>query len=125
MRDITAALLVRLVARLGSDTAPLVKATSIIEHCNLNGIDLQGSSNAKYGLFWDADLEEGAGDHRLQKFKKDRTRQARNAWCLTTGFGIGRVWAAQHGWLLVPWSRKNANWLWQAAGPALSTARFA
>jgi hypothetical protein len=124
MAIITHDLLVEIVTQLATPSIPLVEAATIISYCSHNGIDLQGTGSANYAAFWDADLAEGAGEHRLQKFKRGKTRQARNAWCQFSDLTAGRVWASQNGWLLVPWNRTEQNWMFEFTGPADTTSPY-
>ncbi|MCW5808638.1 MAG: hypothetical protein KIT31_40180 [Deltaproteobacteria bacterium] len=121
---ITDDLLVEIVTELATPSQPLVEATAIIAYCEAHGIDIQGDGNAKYAAFWSADLDEAKGEHRLQKFKRGKTAQARNAWCLTSGLIQARSWAANNGWLLVPWSNKEENWMFNFSGPSGTTSPY-
>ena len=122
MPMLTYDLLVNIVTKLAATRDPLVEAKAIIRHCQAHGIDIQGGDKAKYAAFWSADLDEAKGAHRLQKFKRSATPQARNAWCLTSGLAGARVWATANGWLLVPWSTAEQNWKFKLAGPSATTA---
>jgi len=84
MTLLTNHLLVDIVTKLATTRQPLVEAKEIVAYCDRHRIDVQGDRNAKYAAFWAADLEEGAGGHRLQKFKRSPTAQGRNAWCLSS-----------------------------------------
>lgn len=121
---ITHDVLVEVVTQLATPSIPLVEAADIIAYCNANAIDIQGTGSRKYGDFWDADVAEGAGSHRLQKFKRSATQQARNAWCLSSNLVAARQWASQNGWLLVPWNRTEQNWMFELAGPAATTGPY-
>lgn len=122
MLPLTSDLLVEIVTKLATTRQPLVEAKEIIAYCDRHKIDIQGDAGANYAAFWAADLSEGAGDHRLQKFKRSPTAQGRNAWCLSSTLAPGRVWAASNGWLLVPWSNVEKNWKFEFAGPAATTS---
>jgi hypothetical protein len=124
MPVLTDHLLVEIVTKLATPTQPLVEATTIIAYCEANGIDIQGGGNARYAAFWSADLAEANGEHRLQKFKRSATAQARNAWCLTSNLPEARRWAARNSWLLVPWSRVDANWMFKFSGPSATTSPY-
>jgi hypothetical protein len=124
MPVLTDQLLVEIVSKLATPTRPLVEATAILAYCEAHAIDAQGSGNAKYAAFWSADLDEANGEHRLQKFKRSATAQARNAWCLTDNLPEARLWAARNGWLLVPWSRVEANWMFNSSGPSETTSPY-
>lgn len=117
-------LLVAIVTKLATPSQPLVEATTIIAYCEQNAIDIQGGGTAKYAAFWSADLGEAKGDHRLQKFKRSPTAQARNAWSLTSNLDQARSWAASNGWLLVPWSTAEENWMFKFSGPSATTSPF-
>jgi hypothetical protein len=121
METITCELLVQIVSHLATTSVPLVEAAAIIAYCNANQIDLQGAGHANYAAFWESDLAEAVGAHRLQKFKRSTTAQARNAWCLFSSLAAGREWGSENGWLLVPWSPSEQNWMFQIAGPAMTT----
>src|SRR5689334_13628803 len=98
MQVLTNQLLVEIVTQLATPTQPLVDAKTIIAYCGAYAIDIQGGGNAKYAAFWSADLAEATGEHRLQKFKRSATAQARNAWCLTSNLSEARLWAARNSW---------------------------
>lgn len=118
MQLITDDLFVDIVASFATSQNPLVEAITIIKYCANHHIDIQGAGTAKYAAFWDADLGEAKGEHRLQKFKRSPTRQAPNAWCLTSMLASGCTWASANGWLLVPWSSSEKKWKWKFAGPS-------
>lgn len=108
MRVLTPNILVAAITEL-SEGDRLVRSTDVISWCERNAVDYQGNGRNNQA-FWDADLEEARGQHRLLKFKRGASQQARVAWALAVHASKVRESAEHQGWYELGWNGENWNW---------------
>ncbi len=105
----------------------LVKATDITEWCDRQRPPIDygpGIPGARNKYFWEADLDEAGGKHRLLKFKESASRgsavhlalrlKAKPAPARVSGHP-GRTEARQRKWVECVWLPKAKKWDWENA----------
>jgi hypothetical protein len=119
MPIMTADILLRAIQALEPYPGGLVSATDIMEWCRDHGIDYGPAVNTH---FWNSDLEEAGGQHRVLKFKTTARKTGRNFFARrlgapraphTASSHPGRAEARAKGWAecvwIGPWDWKNAQ----------------
>lgn len=114
MRLLTPSLLVTAVTELSKDEL-LVRATDVFAWCERNAVDYRGTGLNNQAI-WDADHEEARGQHRLLKFKRGTSRQARVAWALAAYASKVRGSAESLGWRELNWDGESWAWLKDGEG---------
>lgn len=112
--------LVQAVAELGRSAADgIVWSADVLVWCDRQDPPVDYGPDAGRGNLhlWDSDIDEGRTEHRLLKFKKNRSRGAKVGWALLSGQAEARTRASIDGLVELAWDTKAlgnlGNWEWR------------
>jgi hypothetical protein len=121
MPFMTPDILVQILHAIAQD-GDLVASTAVDEYCDGHGIVRETAGAPNNNIFWNCDLAEAAGQHRVLKFKEAPTRNAKNWFALRgehprapapADGHVGRQRARGLGWVECVWL--GTKWDWENA----------